>query len=140
MWREESPILREVEVAAGADLLFSYFIDPVMVVRWLGVKAMVNPTPGGLLRIHVNEWDVARGTFLSLQPPYRLRFTWGWEGAESPLPPGSSEVEVSLLPTAGGTLLTLRHSGVPVGLQSFHESLWDRCLHVLVRLAESEEQ
>jgi len=50
--------------------------------------------------------------------------TWGWEGNPS-LPPGASTVEFALQPDAGGTLLSLRHSGLPDGESAaLHDEGW----------------
>ena len=40
----------------------------------------------------------ASGRFLEVEPPRRIVFTWGWELEGSPLAPGSSVVEVELIP------------------------------------------
>ena len=43
------------------------------------------------------------------------RFTWGYEGDGQALPAGSSTVGITLEPVDGGTLVRLRHAGLPAG-------------------------
>ena len=67
-------------------------------------------------------------------PHSRVVFTWGWEG-DSAVPPGSSTVEVSLIPDGDGTVVRLRHSGLPTAeLRTRHAEGWE---HFLARLAEA---
>jgi hypothetical protein len=56
-------------------------------------------------------------------------FTFGWIG--SPLPPGASTVEVTLEPHEGGTLVNLRHLGLPDEAKPQHTQGWT---HYLSRL------
>jgi len=48
----------------------------------------------------------AYGTYVELEPPTRLRFTWGWEGDR----PDTTEVEVEITPTDAGCRLRLTHT------------------------------
>jgi uncharacterized protein YndB with AHSA1/START domain len=59
-------------------------------------------------------------------------FTWGWESGDPAFAPGSTVVEVTLQPDAGGTLLRLEHRNVPRESQSRSGAGWD---HYLARLA-----
>jgi uncharacterized protein YndB with AHSA1/START domain len=54
----------------------------------------------------------ACGSFLEVRPPERLVFAWGWED-QAGLPPGSTTVEIDLVPDGRGTLLTLHHRDLP---------------------------
>ena len=74
----------------------------------------------------------AAGRFLTVDPPHRIAFTWGWESDGSPVPPGSSVVEVTLQPDGeDGTLLRLVHTGLPLPTVGLHRDGWD---HYLERL------
>ena len=50
----------------------------------------------------------ARGEFVSVDPPRRVEFTWGWRNDDE-LPPASSRVVVTLTEEDGGTRVVLRH-------------------------------
>lgn len=127
----------ERRIAARPEIVFSYFTDPVRYRLWQGVDAELDPRPGGVFRVTMTGRSrvVARGTFLEVDPPTRLVFTWGWEPAtDAPhgmrgLVPGASTVEVVLAPDGEGTLLRLRHGGLPTDASlEFHNRGWDLTL------------
>jgi uncharacterized protein YndB with AHSA1/START domain len=82
-------------------------------------------------RVEINARDVARGEYVEIVPPSRIVFTWGWESADSKVPPGSSTVEVSLIPDGNGTIVRLRHFGLPMDEREIHAGGWE---HYLERL------
>lgn len=123
---------REIHIAARPEAVFAYFIDPVKMIRWKGLRATLDPRPGGTYRVEIDGRDVASGQYLEVVPFSRIVFTWGWEGENSPLPPGASTVEVTFTPDGNGTLLRLRHHGLPNdAMHQRHAQGWD---HYLPRL------
>lgn len=67
----------------------------------------------------------------SWSTPYRLVFTWDWEDSGE-LPPGSSTVEITLVPDGDGTLIRLRHTGLPPEeSRGLHAAGWSRYLEFL---------
>ena len=100
-------------------------------LRWKGVSAELDPRPGGGYRCNVNGNDIARGEYVTIEPPHRIVFSWGWEGAGHPVPPGSSIVEVTLTPDGSGTLVRLEHRDLPEPTQAQHAEGWE---HYLARL------
>lgn len=121
---------KEVRIAARPEVVFEFFTDPVKMVRWKGVDAMLDPRPGGTYRVNVTGKEIAVGEYVEIVPHSRVVFTWGWEG--SPIAPGSTRVEVTLTPDGDGTLLKLRHSGLAGEAALQHAEGWD---HFLPRLA-----
>jgi uncharacterized protein YndB with AHSA1/START domain len=122
---------REVRIAARPEVVFEFFTDAAKMLRWKGVDAMLDPRPGGVYRVNVTGRDIAVGEFVAIEEPHRIVFTWGWEN--SPIPPGSTTVEVTLTPDGDGTLLRLRHSGLfTEDARSQHAMGWE---HFLDRLA-----
>lgn len=130
---------RQIYIAARPETVFSFFVDPVKIIRWKGIHAELDPRPGGIYRVDINGSDVARGEYLEVLPYYRIVFTWGWEGENSPLPPGSSTVEISLTPEGDGTRVILRHRGLPPQLKAVHAEGWDHFLPRLSIVAEGGE-
>ena len=59
----------------------------------------------------MSEENIVNGSYLVIDPPKRVAFTWGWEGGS--VAPGSTTVEVALEPDGEGTLLRLRHYDLP---------------------------
>ena len=133
MQPQESDVLeQEVRIAARPETVFPFFTDPEKMTRWQGDSATLDPRPGGLYRVDMNGRDVARGQYVEVTPNSRVVFTWGWEGDKSPLPPGASTVEVTLTPDGDGTIVRLRHMGLPADQRDQHAEGWD---HYLARLA-----
>jgi uncharacterized protein YndB with AHSA1/START domain len=134
----DSEILeRSIRIEARPETVFSFFTDPKKMVLWKGALAELDPRPGGIYRVEITGDDIARGEFVELVPYSRIVFTWGWEGKDSPLLPGSSTVEITLAEDHGATLLTLRHLGLPAPLVKTHAEGWD---HFLPRLAAAAEE
>ena len=129
-------IEQTIRIEARPETVFSFFIDPQKMVMWKGILASLDPQPGGLYQVEISPNDIVRGEFLELAPYSRIVFTWGWEGKNSPLPPGSSRVEVNLVEDQGATLLTLRHLGLPAAVKAGHVEGWE---HFLPRLAAAAE-
>ena len=122
-------IEREVRVAASPQTVFQFFTDSTQYSQWKGQHATLDPRPGGMYRVELNGRDTARGEYLEVIPYSRVVFSWGFEGEGSPLPPGSSVVEVSLIPDGEGTIVRLMHRGLP-GPQVVrqHTDGWDHYL------------
>jgi uncharacterized protein YndB with AHSA1/START domain len=121
---------REIRIAAPPEIVFRFFIDPKRMVRWKGTSAELDPRPGGIYRVNVTGRDVAQGVYQEVVPNSRVAFTWGWEG-NSTVPPGSSTVEITLVPDGDGTIVRLRHSGLPPKDRAGHAEGWE---HFLARL------
>jgi uncharacterized protein YndB with AHSA1/START domain len=144
----EGVVELERRIAAPAEIVFAYFIDAERHSLWQGIDAELDPRPGGIFRVTMNDIGqvlgddpgrlvVARGLFLEVEPPTRLVFSWGWEGIDG-LPPGESTVEVKLVPEGDSTLLRLRHSGLPSELAcQIHAYGWGVGLDSLVVVAAS---
>ena len=67
---------------------------------------------------------------VEVDPPRRAVFTWGWQGNEH-VPPGSTTVEVDLIPDGTGTVVRFAHHGLPGGPSDPHVRGWT---HYLGRL------
>jgi uncharacterized protein YndB with AHSA1/START domain len=103
--------------------------------RWQGQSAEVEPVAGGLLRVTIGEGQIAEGRFLELVPDSRVVFSWGWRGHPT-LPPGSSTVEILLVPDGEETLVRLTHRGLPAAEFNVHLVGWE---HYVPRLAIAAE-
>jgi uncharacterized protein YndB with AHSA1/START domain len=130
---ETTVVERTVHIAARPETVWEYWTDPQLVCDWWGAAAELDARPGGTYRVEMEQGSVMRGEYLELVPYERIVFSFGWEPANGvpPLPPGSSTVEVSLVPHGGDTILTVRHT-LPAHLEELHQSGW---AHYLARLA-----
>ena len=136
---ETTEVVRELSIAARPETVWDFFVDPAKAIRWMGIEATLEPEPGGLYRVEVVPGTVARGTFVELEPPHRLVFTWGWEpradGETYDVGPGESTIEVRLEAEGNGTLLRFVHRDLPsADAAAKHGHGWD---HFLPRLVEA---
>ncbi len=135
-------------LAATPETVFPYFTDAPRYVAWMGRDATLEPAPGGVYRVQMGDGFAASGTFLAVDPPHRLVFTWGWaQGAgqrvlsgpqqDDALPPGSTRVVVTLDEDDDGACLTLRHHDLPTDeLRAGHRVAWETYLDRLgIRVA-----
>lgn len=124
-------VVVERQIKARPETVFSFFTDRDRWLSWQGVEAEIDPRPGGVFRMNVRGDGWASGVFIEVLPYHRIVFTWGWEGPDSPVPPGSSTVEVTLEPQGDKTILRLVHSGLPLPAVDLHRDGWN---HYLDRL------
>jgi uncharacterized protein YndB with AHSA1/START domain len=121
----------ERRIDAPREEVFVYLTDPVKYTKWKGMAAELDPRPGGVYRVRMNSDTVALGEYVVVEPPSRVVFTWGWEGDEA-VPPGSSTVEITLREDGDGTILRLRHSGLPTDeAAASHREGWAKYLERL---------
>jgi len=114
--------------------VFGFLVEPVLMAQWIGISHTVQAHPGGVFRVEVSSGNVACGVYTEVVPYRRVAFTWGWESSEASLAalsPGSSLVEIDLEPRSNGTILRLRHSGLPDSLKRIHGERWS---HYLMQL------
>jgi uncharacterized protein YndB with AHSA1/START domain len=127
----------QLRLEAPPDQVFPYLAEHY--VRWQGVKAELDPRPGGLFRVWMDADTVARGEFVEVDPPRRVVFTWGWEGSDA-VPPGSTTVDFTLDADGEGTVLSLRHSGLPDGeAAAMHEEGWHLFTDRLAKVVRGED-
>jgi uncharacterized protein YndB with AHSA1/START domain len=126
-----SLVEQEIRVEAEPETVFHFFTDPERMVRWMGVGATLDPRPGGLFSLNTMADHFVKGEFVAVEPPRRIVFTWGWAGfpgePSNPFPPGSSTVEVELVPDGEATIVHLRHR-LPAHLADFHTLGWENYL------------
>lgn len=127
----------ERRIAARPETVFGFFTDREKWLSWMGVDGVFSFEPGGAYRTRIGGDNVASGRFLEVDPPKRLVFTWGWDEGGMPVPPGSTTVEITLEPTADGTLLRLVHSGLATPeARAAHAKEWVYHLEYLAVRAE----
>ncbi len=129
----------EVRVAAKAETIFPFLIDSSKVALWFGAEANVEPRPGGIYKVQINNQDIARGEVIEIEANKRIVFTFGWEGEGNPTPPGSSRIEISLMPDGDATVVRLRHTGLPEITRNDHRGGWEMYLGRLTAVAEGRD-
>jgi uncharacterized protein YndB with AHSA1/START domain len=127
----------EVDLPAPVEEVFRHLTDPAAMVRWMGQHAVLKPVPGGAFEVDINGVPV-RGQYVEIDPPRRVLVTWGVAGS-SDMPPGTTEVEFTLTPTAAGTRLRLVHRGLSPGQGQVHATGWEHFLARLTRAAAGDD-
>ncbi len=123
-------IVVERRIATSADAIYPFLVDPTLTPRWLGVTSTIDATPGGAFRLESPNAMVAEGTVVETVPGRKVSFTWGWNGHPG-VPPGSTLVEIELIPDGDATLVRLTHSKLGSDERPIHRRGWT---HYLARL------
>lgn len=129
-------IERELQIAASPETVFTLLTESAEQIRWMGTEASLDPRPGGIYRVNCTGSDVALGEFVEVVPHSRVVFTFGWDRADSPMPPGSSTIEITLTAKDGGTHLHFLHRDVPVAEADQYGMGWDHFLERLQLLGD----
>jgi uncharacterized protein YndB with AHSA1/START domain len=125
-------LTREVVVDASPSTIFPFLTDPAEHVRWMGTEAELDPRVGGTYQVLCQGRHPAVGDFVEVVPDQKVVFTFGWDEPDHPIPPRSTEVEITLIPDGGKTRVRLVHRGLPDDAIGDHTGGWD---HYLDRLA-----
>ncbi len=119
-------IVATEHIKAPPEVVFPYFTDPALIVTWIGDRAELDPHPGGVFSLGMGE-VTAQGAYVTVEPPYRVTFTWGIAGSDT-LPAGGTAVEVVLTPDGDDTLVVLTHRGLPSTHIGSHRAGWEQRL------------
>lgn len=119
-------VTASVHVAAEPPVVFEYFTRPELLVRWIGHRAALTPSPGGEFSVDIDSVEV-RGKYLEVDAPHRLVISWGHNGSAQ-LPPEASMLEIRFERSNGGTLVTVIHTGLSAAEVDGHRKGWLRFL------------
>ena len=106
-------------VAAEPEVVYHAWLDSAKHAAFVGAQAEIESVVGGEFRI----WDgYITGRNLALEPSRRI--VQAWRTTEFPEGSPDSRIEVRLEPKAGGTQITLVHTGIPPGQGPQYEEGW----------------
>jgi uncharacterized protein YndB with AHSA1/START domain len=141
---QTAPVEVTVHITAAPEDVFACLTDPARYIQWMGSQAKLDPRPGGTYLVRMSDGMSNAGTYLQVDPPRLVVFTWGFADEEAashtlhkpgvpagtnPMPPGSTRVTVTLQDQDGGTRLTLRHDDLPTPeLTEGHRIAWNAYL------------
>ena len=131
-------LVREVLVAASPETIFPFLIDPEQHVLWMGTEAELEPYPGGRYRV-LAMGHPGVGEFIEVVPLEKVVFTFGWDEPHHPIPAGSTQVEITLVPEGDKTWVRLAHRGLPDDAIADHTQGWDFYLNRLSVVATGGE-
>lgn len=107
MGRRGGPLVVSVQrsVVASPEEVWAAWTEPARLARWFTTEAELDVRPGG----GYATADGDRGTYLRVEPPRRLRFTW-----DHPEHAPGTVVDLAIDARAGGgSLVRLEHRGLP---------------------------
>lgn len=129
-----APLVVSRLIAAGQEPLFDAWLDPEALAVWMRpgnathTDVTADPRVGGEFRIIMHNLDapiVHRGTYLTIDRPNRLAFTW-----RSPVTENEDTlVTVDFAPRPSGTEVTITHERLPhQAAEDAHRDGWTDCL------------
>jgi uncharacterized protein YndB with AHSA1/START domain len=123
----------EIRIEALPKTVFAYLTDPEHLKNWIADLVVAEPRPGGRFRAS-GPLGIIDGAYVEVVPHTKVVFTWG--GVEG-VAPGQSTVEFTLEADGSGTIVRLRHYGLPRPTVEKHYRLWLRA--GLVKIKDSAE-
>jgi uncharacterized protein YndB with AHSA1/START domain len=129
-----------LRISARPETVWRYWTEPDRMCAWWGTAAELDPRPGGTCRVEMGGGPVMVGEYLELVPHERIVFSFGWEPTEGApaVAPGSTRVEVTLAAVEGDTVMTLRHTGLPIEFTDEHRGGWAHFLPLLAAAVVEE--
>jgi uncharacterized protein YndB with AHSA1/START domain len=101
-------------LSATIERVYDAWSRPELLTQWycpntsLDLKVQADVIVGGNYVVTMGP-HVVRGSYLEVEPPHLLAFTWKWD-SDSGEP---SQVRVELSEAAGGTRMLLTHTSLP---------------------------
>lgn len=121
-------LTREILINASPATIFEYLTIPEKHIEWMGTSAEIDPRPGGIYRVLAGGVHQSAGEFIEVVPNEKVVFTFGWDQPNHPIPAGSTQVEIQLIPEGEKTRVRLLHTGLPADAVSDHTGGWDNYL------------
>jgi uncharacterized protein YndB with AHSA1/START domain len=129
-------VLREIYIDAAPATVFALLTNGSRMTEWMAETVIAEPVPGGVFHITAAGGLSIEGNYVEVIPDQKVVFTWG--GIEG-VSPGASTVEFTLEPHGSGTLVKLRHYGLPPATIEPHDLGWLSGLSKLKAAAEGRD-
>lgn len=117
-------------IEAAPDRVFDYFVQPELLVRWMGDTARLEAVDGGVFSVDISG-VLIRGHFIRIDRPHLVEIAWG-EADNAAMPPGATRLRVTLEPVGDTTRVRLEHTGLVPAEAAKHAIGWP---HFVERLA-----
>jgi uncharacterized protein YndB with AHSA1/START domain len=130
---------RTLVIAATRATVFRYFTDSERFAAWWGPGSTIEGRPGGAVVIRYPNGVMASGRVMEIRDRERIVFTYGYDDPSKPIPPGGSQVTITLADEAGGTRLHLRHDFADSTVRDQHVQGWRYQLAVFANVAAREQ-
>jgi uncharacterized protein YndB with AHSA1/START domain len=119
-----------IDIDAPPERVFDHFVQPELLVRWMGDVARLEACDGGVFSVDING-VLIRGHFVRVDRPRVIEIAWGEQGNDA-MPPGTTRLRVSFEARGTGTRVVLEHTGLHPTETAKHAIGWP---HFIGRLA-----
>jgi uncharacterized protein YndB with AHSA1/START domain len=126
-----------IDIEAPPERVFDYFVDPALLVRWMGDVARLEATSGGTFSVDING-VLIRGHFVRVERPRLIEIAWGEAGNDA-MPPGATRLLVTFEARGAATHVQLEHSGLVPAEATKHAMGWPHFIERLVVAARGED-
>lgn len=135
----EHSLERTLVIAATRATVFRYFTDSERFAAWWGAGSAIEGRPGGAVVIRYPNGVKASGRVMEVRDQESIVFTYGYDDPSKPIPPGGSQVTITLADAPGGTRLHLRHDFDSAAVRQQHVQGWRYQLAVFANVAAREQ-
>jgi uncharacterized protein YndB with AHSA1/START domain len=111
-----------IDISAPPDAVFDYFVNPELLVRWMGDFARLESKAGGLFSVDINGVPI-RGRYVRVERPKLIEIAWGEAGNDA-MPPGATKLVVTFEHRGDHTHVVLEHSGLVPAEAEKHSVGW----------------
>lgn len=118
-----------IDIEATPERVFDHFVQPELLVRWMGDFARLEAKDGGLFSVDING-VLIRGHFVRVERPHLVEIAWG-EAGNAAMPPGATRLCVTFEARGPVTRVELTHSGLVPAEAKKHAIGWP---HFIERL------
>lgn len=118
-----------IDIEAPPDRVFDHFVQPELLVRWMGDFARLEAIDGGVFSVDING-VLIRGHFVRVERPKLLEIAWGEAGNDA-MPPGATRLRVTFEARGALTRVELQHTGLAPSEAAKHAVGWP---HFIERL------
>lgn len=119
-----------IDIEATPERVFDHFVQPELLVRWMGDVARLEARDGGLFSVDIHG-VLIRGHFVRIERPHLVEIAWG-EAGNAAMPPGATHLRVTFEARGPVTRVELTHSGLVPSEAAKHAIGWP---HFTERLA-----
>jgi uncharacterized protein YndB with AHSA1/START domain len=128
---------RTIVIRAPRETVFRYFTDSARWASWWGAGSTIDARPGGAVLIRYPGGIEVAGRVEEVDTPARIVFSYGFVSG-TPIPAGSSRVEIRLEPEGRATRLRLTHAFAEAPARDQHVQGWRYQLSVFGNIVADE--
>ena len=126
-----------IDIEATPERVFDYFVQPELLVQWMGDAARFEAFDGGVFSVDING-VLIRGHFVRIDRPHFLEIAWG-EAGNAAMPPGATRLRVTFAARGAMTHVELEHTALVPAEAVKHAIGWPHFIDRLRVAARGED-